>query len=451
MKINIGLLTIFLMMSLTKPLYSQKQWTLDDCVSYAIEHNLKLNDFKYDTDSSRENYRQSFRDLLPQVRAESDYIIRFGRSIDPNDNSFSNTEFFSNNYSLEGSLDLFQGFKKLNTIRASKLIFKATQEEALQQKFLLSFRVMAVFYDIQFFEGALIIAKEQEEISQTNYNLVEKRIELGLMAGADLYEAESLLLTDKLSVTQTKNQLVAAKLSLIQEMNLENETNINIVVEMEDKFKGNETKEMNSDSIYDKAKSFIPILKAGKLRSQAAQKLLAVERGKLYPSLSIFGGYGTGFFETITDSIGATIPFRDQFRDNTFQFVGASLIIPISDGWTSRSRIKQQKIARLQAQNNLDIQKQELFQTIQELVQENNALQVEYKQTLKNVEAQNLTFSVAQKRYEKGLINAIELFTAKNLFATAQNQSLQIRLRAEVNKSTLDFYRGLPVFNIKNP
>jgi len=451
MKINFQILIIVLIMTLSRSVFSQETWTLDECVSYALEHNLQLNDFKYDTESNRETYRQSFRDLLPRIRGVADYSIRFGRSIDPNDNSISNTQFFSNNYSLESSVDIFQGFQKLNTIKASKLIYRATQEEALQQKYLLAFRVMEAFYDIQFFEGALIIAKEQEGISQTNYDLVKKKIELGLMAGADLYEAESLLLTDKLSVTQTSNQLVAAKLTLIQEMNLEDMTDINLEIEIREQLKDTETKEMSSDSIYYKAKSFIPIIKAGKLRNQAAKKQLAVERGNLYPFLSVFGGYGTGYYETITDSLGVTLPLRDQFKDNTFQFIGASLTIPISGGWSSRSRIKQQKIARLRTQNNLDIQKQELLQTIQDLVQEYNALQVEYKQTVKNVEAQNLTFSVAQRRYEKGLINAITLFTAKNLFATAQNQSLQIRLRAEVNKSTLDFYRGLPVFNIKRP
>jgi outer membrane protein TolC len=74
---------------------------------------------------------------------------------------------------------------------------------------------------------------------------------------------------------------------------------------------------------------------------------------------------------------------------------------------------------------------------------------VEYEQSEQKVEAQNLAFVIAQKRYEKGLINALELFTTKTLFASAQNENLQVRLRSEVNKSTLDFYRGLPVFNIE--
>jgi outer membrane protein TolC len=448
MKKSIQILLVATSFILSKSIFSQESWTLDDCVAYALAHNLKLNDFEYNIESNRETYRQSFRDLLPSIRAVSDYSIRFGRSVDPNDNSISNTDFFSNNYSLEASLDLFRGFQKLNSIKASKLIYKSAQEEKLQQKYLLAFRIMQAFYDIQFLKGALAIAREQEAISRTNYNLVKKQIELGLMAGADLYETESLLLADILNVTTTANQLVASKLTLIQEMNLKGVTDITLLMPLREEFKDIETSEIHSDSIFNKAKNFIPIIRAEELRAKAAKKQLAVERSNLYPSLSLFGGYGTGYYETITDSLGVTIPFGNQFKDNTFQFIGVSLNIPISGGGSLRSKVKQQKIALMRADNNLDLQKQELYQTIQTLVQEYYALQVEYNQTDKNMEAQKLVFTVAQKRYEKGLISAIELFTVKNLFATAQNQNLQVRLRAEVNRSTLDFYRGIPIFNI---
>ena len=162
------------------------------------------------------------------------------------------------------------------------------------------------------------------------------------------------------------------------------------------------------------------------------------------------GGYGTGYFETTRDSEGNTIPFRDQFKDNTYQFIGVSLRVPLSNGWSGRSRVKQQKIAYQRAQNNLEIQEQELMKTIQQLVQEHEALVTEFEQSTKKMEAQNLAFTIAQKRFEKGLISALELFTAKNLYASAQNENLQVRLRSEINESTLDFYKGLPIFNINN-
>ena len=427
---------------------AQQKWTLDECVSYALVHNLQLNDFEYNNLSNKESYRQAIRNLLPSVTANTNYTINNGRSTDPFTNDIVTTDFFTNSYSLESSVDLFQGFQKINAIKASKFLFRATQEEVLQQKFLLAFRVMQAFYDIRFFNGLVEISKEQLTVSQSNYDLVEKQISLGLKAGADLYEAESILLTDKLNLTQSKNKLAAAKLTLIQEMNLGNTSDISILEDFERLSDTIRDEEMKSDSIYNEAREFLPLLKAQELRTEAAKKQVAISRGRLYPSLSLFAGMGTGYFETTRDTLGNTLPFREQFRDNTSQYIGVNLRVPISNGWSARSRIKQSKIEQLRAENNLKTQEQELFQAIQQLVQDYNSLLVELAQSNQKVAAQNLSFTIAQKRYEKGLINALELFAAKNLFANAQNENLQVRLRSEINKSTLDFYRGLPVFNI---
>lgn len=440
-------ITIFFLLALGLNLGAQEKWTLDECVAYALENNLQLNDFEYTNAAGKETYRQSVRSLLPNIEAGSNYVVNFGRSTDPFTNDVVTSEFFSNNYNLDASVDLFRGFQKLNTIKASKFLFSAAKEDIDQQKYLLAFRVMQAFYDIQFFEGLVTISQEQLTVSQANYDLVKKQIELGLKAGADLYEAESLLLTDKLNVTQSKNQLVNAKLVLKQEMNLEHKTTINIQTTLVKKVAPTETV-MQADSIYQQAENFIPLLKAQEFRTKAAKKQVSAARGELYPSLTLFSRIGTGYFETTRDSLGGTIPFRDQFDDNRFSYVGVSLNIPISNGWSLRSAVKQRKIDKLRVENNLSIQKQELYQTIETLVQEHNSLLVEVVQSNQKMKAQGLSFTIAQKRYEKGLINALELFIAKNLFASAQNENLQVRLRSEINKSTLDFYKGLPVFNI---
>nr|WP_321415464.1 TolC family protein [uncultured Allomuricauda sp.] len=426
-------------------LSQEEVWTLEECVDYAIEHNLQVKNTSYSNESSRESYRQSIRDLLPSVNGSTDYTIRYGRSTDPQTNDYVNTEFFSNSYSLNASLDLFRGFQKLNSIRASKFILKATQEDILQEKFLLAFRVMSAFYDIKFYEGLVANTMEQLEISQANYDLVEKQVELGLMAGADLYEAESNLLGDKFLLTQNRNQLINAKLVLLQEMNLMGATDIKIQESLEET---SLNQEVTLDSLYRSARGFVPLVKAQEYRVSAAKKQMQAVRGDLFPSLSLFAGYGTSYFETNVDENGNVIPFKTQFNDNQSKFVGAQLNIPISNGWANHSRVKQQKIAYMQAKNNLEIQEQELFKLLQQLVQDNRALIAEYEQSQQKVDAQELAFTIAQKRYEKGLINALELFQAKNLFGVAQNENLQVGLRLKVNQSTIDFYSGLPIFNI---
>lgn len=442
-KINFFFILLFISMVAS----GQENWTLDNCISYALKHNLTLIDYQYLENSGKESYNQSIRDLLPRVNGFADYNIRYGRSTDPNTNDIINTDFFSNGYSMGASVDLFQGFQKINTIKARKLLFKATKESAQQQRFLLALRVMTAYHDIQFYEGLLAISKEQLTISEANFKLAKKQIELGLKAGADLYEAESILYTDQLDVTQNENQLQAAKLTLIQEMNLENAhtLELNPIVP-----KAIAETEMETDSIYGISKDFVPLLKAQRFRTEAAKKELAITRGRLYPSLSFATGYGTGYYETTRDTLGVTIPFKNQITDNASRYVGFSLNVPIFNAWSTRSAIKQQKIALGREQNNLKIQEQEIYKAIQQLVQENKALKVELIQSEKQIMAQEQAFGVAQKKYEKGLFTIMELNLAKTMYATSQNKNLQVKLLLQINQNTLSFYQGLPIFNINS-
>jgi len=442
---KITVLTFFL---INFTINAQQNWSLEACIDYALTHNLKLNDYDYRTKSSKEKHEQSYRELLPTISANSSYYIQYGRSIDPNNNTIISTDFFSNNYSVNASLDLFQGFKKLNKIAASKFLLKAIQDETLQEKYLLAFRVMSAFYDVQFFEGLVEISKEQVNISYNNFNLVEKKIELGLKAGTDKYETESVLIADKLLVTQSENNLKAAKLTLIQEMNLKNAVGIKINTLDAIALTVNGEKAIKADAIYNEAISFIPSIKAQELRTKAAKKELSYARGNLYPSISLLAGYGTGFYETNVDASGSVIPFNTQIKDNASQYIGLSLRIPISDRWSARSQIKQQKIALLQATNNLDIQKQELYKTIQELVQSYEASKVEYEQTKQSEASHLLAFTIAQKKYDKGLISTLNLYQSKSGYTKSQNENLQVFLKLKVQKKTLDFYNGLPIFNI---
>ncbi|KQC30663.1 TolC family protein [Flagellimonas eckloniae] len=445
MTLKIYLTTLALLISIIGS--AQKVWTLEECIAFAVKNNLQVKNTDYSKDSSKETYRQSIRDLLPNVSGFSDSRYSSGLTEDPQTGVLVNNEFFSTSYSLNANIDLFQGFQKLNTIKASKFIYRATQEDVLQEKFLLAFRVMSAYYDIKFNEGLVANSLEQLEISQSNYDIVKKQVELGLMAKADLYEAESNLLGDHLLVTQNKNLLALSKLTLLQEMNLTDESDIELQTTL-DPISNELTESVSLDSVYNVAKNFVPLVKGQDLRVKAAKKQLQATRGSLYPSISLIAGLSSRFSETNLDDNDMIIPFRDQIDENFSRFVGAQLSVPISLGWANHSRVKQQKIAYQQAQTNLDIQEQELFQLLQQLVQTNQALIAEYEQSNKRVQAQELAFTISQKRYEKGLINALELFQAKNLYGVAQNENLQVRLRLKVNKSTLDFYNGLPIFNI---
>lgn len=448
MKTAIKTLLIYLLGSFTLT-FGQQTWTLDQCIDYALANNLTVQDLNLRANARKESYSQSYREFLPSLRGQSNYNIQYGRSVDPNTNAIIGTNFFSNNYSINASADIFRGFQRSNNIKATKFLLEAAKEDIIQEEYFLAFRVMTAFYDVLFFEEQLKISTEQVDISRNQYKFIQRQIELGLKAGTDLYEAEAVLIADQLVLTQNENNLQAAELALIQEMNLQNATEIEIRNISSEPLQIRKEQEIHPDSIYRTALSFMPGIEAQRLRIRAEEKHLEITKGRLYPSISLSAGYGTGFYETRLNASGEIIPFGNQIRDNANLFVGLSLGIPIIDRWRIRSDINQQKILISQSVNENKIRKLELQKTINQLIQDYEASQSEYIQTNQSETARKLAFEVAQKKYEKGLISIIELNRAKNQYAMSQNENLQIKLRLKVQKKTLDFYRGKPTFNIQ--
>ncbi|TCI84594.1 TolC family protein [Tenacibaculum sp. M341] len=444
---KISLCTLSLIF-LTQMIIAQESWSLDRCINYAVNHNLSVKKLKYSEASGLEVKRQSYRNLLPSIVGNTNYSVRGGRSIDPGNNTIVSNEIFFNNYSVNGSVDIFSGWRKINSIASAKFIYTALSQETLQEKYLLAFRVMQQYYDVLYFKEAIAISEQQKEISEKNYESIKRQKEIGIKAGVDVYTAKSTLVSDKLKVTQAKNNLKLAKIQLKQEMNFEG--TLSFIVDNVTFFDKAEKTNKSNDiaAVYGKAITFIPSIKASEARMQSAKKELAISRGALAPSLSFLAGYSTGYFETRKDDNGNIIPFSEQLNINASNYIGLDLDIPIFQSWKRRTEVKQKKIALLQAENDLDIQKQELRNIIEQLLQNYDASKSEYEQTLQQERERALSFEIAQKKYDNGLINVIDLNTEKNLYATAQNQHLQVKLKLKLQEQTLAFYNGIKVFNI---
>jgi len=427
---------------------TQHVWSLQACIDHALSHNLQLKNRQYDQFSKVEDERQSVRAMLPSIDASSSYVVLFGRSIDPNTNEIVRSDFFSNTYSLNAELNLFQGFQKQHQRASAKLSRQAAIAEFEHEKYLLAFRIMTAYYDVLYFEDAILNATAQLEIANTNKALVTKQIEVGLKAGSEIHLAESVVITDELQLTKIKNQQAAATLRLLQEINLDVNPGTFTISPVDSFHVQTRGTGLNVDSLYLAAASFLPIMQASEFKVIAAQKQVKQARGMLAPSLDAFAGYGTGFFETNVDANQELIPYNQQLRDNASQYVGLSLSIPISDRGQRRTLINQRKIDLLRMSNDQLIQQQEVRRTIQELVANFKATSLEHKKSIENEAALKTTYDIATKKFENGLFSALELYRVKNLYATAQNQQLQLKMKLHVIKQTIDFYAGESALNI---
>ncbi len=424
---------------------AQKEWSLDECIAYALENNLELESQALINASGREIFEQSKRNRLPYVNAGSSYRINYGKSVDPNTNAIINNNFTSNSYSLQGGFVLFDGFIRGNYTAYTRFRHLAGIEQGKALKTDIAFEVMNSFHNALYYRGLLEIVKEQKALSELNLEKIRKQSQVGISARTEILEIEARLAEEELLVIRTENNLRSSILELKRVMNfpVTGELQLQEPEDIEFIAPGGFA---DADSIYRLALEHLPGVKAKDQQLKSVEKLLAIARGNFYPSLSINGGYYTGYYETNTNAAGQPVSFRNQLRNNASQLVGLSLSIPLFNRLNTRSEVKLGKLSLEKGRVELTNYKNQLYYEIESYCQELSAMAAEFTQAQKQTESNELAFEVAQKKKEQGLFNIIDLYTSKNLLSNAQSELLRIRLQYLLKRKTIDFYMGKPVF-----
>ena len=439
---------VFILLMLTgSVLFAQQKWSLEECIDYALKNNLDIESRRIASESNKEILAQSKRNRLPYIDAGTNYNINFGKSVDPNTNDVTYNSFASNSYSLSGSVPLFDGFIRNNQIAYNRFIYRAGLAKEETRKIEIAFLVMNAFHNSLYYKGLLEIVEEQKELSELNLEKVTKETEVGISAKTDILEIEARLAEEELMVIRTSNNLEASLLDLKRAMNYPVDQEL-MLQDLNDIRYASSAVFENADSVYSMAVKHLPGVEAQQQELKAVEKNLAIGRGQLSPSVSLSGGYYTGYYETRTDETGNPISFRDQFSNNASQSVGVRLSIPIFARWKTRSEIKLSKLDLEAKKVELQNYKNQLYYEIESYCQELSATSAEYLQAKKQTESNELAFEVAQKKKEQGLINILDFYTSKNLLSNAQGELLRTKLQYIIKRKTIDFYMGKPVFGM---
>lgn len=435
-QIIIIILSIFL---IGNTLTAQQNWTLNQCIAYAIENNINLKEYDILEKMSAENLNQSKRNMLPGIEASTSAGLNYGRSVDPITNRYVTNSFFSNSYNLGTAITVFDGFRIQNQIKYEKFRNQISEFNRLNAIDDLAFSVMTSFFDVVYYEGMLEIAMEQVETSKLNLKTTEKQVEVGLKAKADVLEMLANLEREELNRIQIENSRKTALLQLKQHMNFVSIEEMNLIQKS-----SLVTTENISDpkGLFEQFTTWSPYYQSIETNLKATEKNLSVSRSQLYPSIFARGSLNTGFSETNKTETGDVIEFGDQFKNNRSQYLGASLSIPIFYKWANRSNVKMAKLDIERAKTILEDEKQKLFFEMANDLTDLEALYKEYNQFVKRKEVDNLAFIAAEKKLEQGLITVIEFYIAKNRLANTNSDVLRSRLQWEIKMKTIEFYKG---------
>ena len=422
-------------------LSAQESWSLNDCIKYAIKNNIELRVADLGEQIAEQSYQKSKWSRLPGIGAQADAGRNYGRSVDPNTNGIINTSFFNNSYGLGASMDVFRGFMTQNQIGYEKFKKESAANYRENATYDLAFEVMNAFFIVIYQQEMLKIANEQRDISELNVKKTGIMVTTGVRSQAELLEVKANLEKDQLEFIRTKNNIESAWIRLKKAMNLPLDQEIKLVAPEDDVVDGSKIIADVSElfKIFSQQSPYIQMYEND---WKASRKFMSVQKAGFFPSIRLQAFYNTGFYETNKDDNNQTISFNDQIKNNQNQWIGASMNIPIFNRNAVRFDVKQSKLASEQAEAKLTQSKQNLLYEMEKNYSDLNASLQEFQQSERQLEADQLAFQAAQKKFDQGMTNAIEFYMVKNRLAGTTNQLLISKLMLGVKKRTLDFYKG---------
>ncbi|WP_300798406.1 TolC family protein [uncultured Alistipes sp.] len=420
---------------------ADKALTLDECMRYAVEHSPAVRRQDYTNRNYRQDYIESIAALVPSVSGSIGASTSFGRSVDPETNTYTDVSNFDNSYSVSGQMSLFAGLTGINTVRAARVMRLQGVEELQLARDEIALKTMQAYFDVVYYTGSVRLAREQLETSTAELEKSRKLFELGLKSAADVAEVESQQASDDYLLTQQENNLALAEIALAEAMNYPADRQLRIVTDP-----GIETPAGVApfDEVLGNALESNPKAVAAQHDVRHSRLQFSIARGNLFPSLYVGGGYSTNFFMNLDDrSLYATFP--NQFRDNRGFYVSAQLNIPIFGGLARRTSVSR-------ARNNWRIAEQNRMETLRALQSEvAQAYQQmlgygkEFVQASKKSDAARLAYEAVSGKYERGMVSALDLQTAADKLLEARSERLRARLQYIIKVRLVAYYNGEPL------
>ena len=415
--------------------------TIDDCMRYAVENSVAVGKQRLAADDNKTNYQEAVASLFPSVNAEVAGGLNFGRGIDPATNTYTNVTTFGNSYGISGSVPLFDGLKGINTVRAMKVARQKGVVDTQIAQDEVAMQTLSAYIDVVYYTEAVKIAREQLEASRKTLELVRRQEELGTKSVADVAEIESQEANYDYILTTEENNLALAYIKLREVMNYPQGEKLEIVTDINLEALPTATSEQ---ALVYYALANNPKIIASRHATEQSRLNLARTKGSHYPSLYLYGGYNTSYYIDFENK-AAYASFANQFRNNRGGYVQVGLSVPIFNGLSARSSKRRAANAYRSAQLEQVAVERAVESEVAQTWQEMQGFGKQYIQGQKKVSAAQLAYDGAERKFENGLISALDLQTAANTLLQAKSDKLRARLQYIIKTRMVDYYNGMPL------
>lgn len=438
-----ALLFISVMLLTGSVAMAQKQWTLQDCIDYAMANNITLQKSKLQKESATEELKGAKAALLPTLSASTNQSLGYQPWKDTGmayvTNGTVNTKVdktsYNGSYSLSGQWTVWNGNRNINTVKLDQFSEEQAELQAQETANSIQERIAQIYSQILYLAENVKVNEQMLETSLKNEERGQEMVNVGKMSKADLAQLSAQRANDEYSIVEAKSQLMNYKLQLKQLLEITDNEQFDVAIpEIGDDQVLAQIPEMQI--VYEQALLSRPEIERLQLAIKSSDVSVSIAKAGWMPSVNLTGGITTS-----TNSLSGT-DWGSQIKSNVNTSLGVGVTMPIYDGRSTKTAVNKAKISQLQAQLNLQDQQKTLYSDIQQYWLNAWTNQQKYQAAKSSVESAQQSYDLLSEQFRLGLKNIVELMTGKDNLLSAQQNQLQSKYLALYNQQMLEFYQS---------
>jgi len=435
-------LAFVLLLSSASLTANARQWTLQDCISYALSNNISLQKTRVQHLSAIEDVKQSKAALLPSLSGSTSHNVSYNPWPETGSYTIAGSRvqsqvdkvFYNGSYGINANWTVWNGNRNRNQVKLNQMTADQAALDSAVTANTIQEQIAQLFVQILYSQEAVKVDKATLETSKKNEERGKEFVKVGNMSKADLAQLTAQRAQDEYNVVQAESTLKDYKRQLKQLLQITDQDEFDVVVPTT-------TDEMALQTIptvptvYDAALSYRPEIQNAQLGIKSSDLSIKIAKAQRMPTIGLSASASTS---TTTMSSNA---WSKQMKNNFVTGAGVTLSIPILDQRETKTAVNK---AILQRQNyELDLRDKQttLYSTIENYWLQAYNNQAQFKSAKVSTESAQASYDLLQEQFKQNLKNVIELMNGKDALLKAKQAELQAKYLAIYNIDMLNFYK----------
>jgi len=206
----------------------QRKWTLEECVTYAVDNNLTIEQFELDLENANIDLSDAKGALLPNLNGSARVTSSTGLSFNPTTNEPVNTSILNVNGGISSNITLFDGLRNYNRIQRAKLNGIANQYRLDDLKDDIRLSVANSYLQELSNKESLKVFRAQYEVTEQDLKRTKELVDSGVVPRGDLLEIEATAANQEQQIVNGESLVLISRISLAQLLQITDYENFDI-------------------------------------------------------------------------------------------------------------------------------------------------------------------------------------------------------------------------------